>query len=249
MGIQQLGLLGSNINNSISAKVHNRFFAKMGIKAEYKLYNVHPSGENLAEFIANLKQQKPFLGLSVTAPFKQSIIPLLDKLDPTAKKIGAVNTVLKQNGKLLGYNTDWYGVKHALVKNYQTALVIGAGGASRAIIYALKELKTKVLITNRSHNNAKKLAGEFNCKAVKLDEIKDYFSQVDLIINATSLENIFTLKAIKPEYITQQHTVFDVLNKQNTATIQIAKTRGASVILGSKMWLYQALGQYAIWFE
>lgn len=193
-----------------------------------------------------------FQGSAVSMPHKQKIMKYLDKVDGVAKKIGAVNTVLNNDGKLIGYNSDWIGAVSALkektnLKNKKVVL-IGAGGVARAIAYGLKLNKAKIYIFNRNKNKAKLLAKEFNLSfggnIQDIKNIKDY----DILINATSVgfidpkQSIVNSEIIKPNKI-----IMDVVfNQKNTELLKIAKIKKCKVIPGYRMLIYQALFQFKL---
>jgi shikimate dehydrogenase len=185
-------VIGYPIGHSLSPKIHNAAFKKLKIDAKYEAVEVKP--QNLKKFMRDFKEK--YAGANVTIPHKEQVIKYLDKISPEAKKIGAVNTIVNRGGKLVGHNTDVVGAMVALsgvmvsLSNHGTGfpfknknvVVLGAGGAARAVVYGLKRAGAKVTIVNRTISRAKKLAVEFGCKY----EPK-VLSPFDVLINTTSV--------------------------------------------------------------
>ena len=178
----------------------------------------------------------------------------LDKIDPIAKKIGAVNTVSNDNDILTGYNSDWIGAMEALkeisdLKN-KSVILIGAGGAARAIAYGLEENQAKVTIFNRTSEKAKELSKEFNLIfGGNLDEIKN-IDDYDILINATSVGFHPGIdKCVVDESIIKKNKiVMDVVpNPLETPFLRIVKNKGCKIIPGYRMLIYQALFQFELY--
>ena len=166
--IIKAGVIGNPISHSLSPIIHNFYLEKYNIKGNYDKYLIDIN--NCQEQIINLINSQELSGFNITIPFKEKILNLCDHLSSSARNIGAVNTVkIMENGKIFGHNSDAFGFLNNLWQtlpyyNFQNTinLVIGAGGASRAILYALISQKTKhIFIANRSYDNAKKLIDDF----------------------------------------------------------------------------------------
>jgi len=185
-------IIGDPIDHSLSPVMHNAGYRALGIDSEY-IFLKKRVGANETKKAINEMREKNYRGLTCTMPHKIEVMKYLDEIDNSAKKIGAVNTVINNNGRLKGYNTDWIGVAKSLekitvLKNKKVAL-IGAGGASRAAIFGLSQEGAIITIFNRTLEKAEKLAKEFNCQAESIEDIekiKDY----DIIINATSIRAV-----------------------------------------------------------
>jgi len=190
----------------------------------------------------------------VTIPHKVEVMKYVDEIDETAKQIGAVNTVINDNGKLVGYNTDYYGAVEALkektkLKN-KKVLVVGAGGGARAVVYGIKKENASITIINRTTEKAKVLAKEFNVEYGDIKNIKNLIKDNEIIINTTSVgmapntnESI-----IKGEDLIKGKIVMDIIYKPSeTKLIKLAKKAGCSVITGDRMLIYQAIGQFKLW--
>ena len=241
------GLIGNPVEHSFGHIIHNAAFENLGINAVYLKFKV----DKLKEFIEYFKD-KNVLGFSVTAPHKVEVMKYLDKIDKKAKKIGAVNTIVAKNRKFYGYNTDCDGAMQALEQ--KTALkgknvaVLGAGGASRAIIYGLKEKKSNVTIFNRTADNAKKLAGEFGCNYGLLKDAGKY--KYDILINTTpvGMSPNVDRTPIKTQEIGRNTVVFDIIfNPMRTKLLKEAETRGCRTISGFEMFIKQAVLQTKLW--
>lgn len=244
------GLVGNPVKHSKGIIIHNKAFEKLKLNNIYVNFLV----DDLKKFI---KEFKPMLsGLSITIPFKREIIKCMDKVDPIAKKIGAVNTVIKKNGKLIGYNTDVTGAIKAIESKTKikgkNVLMIGAGGVARAIGYGIIQKKANLTILNRTVSKAKKLAKELKCSSGSLKEIKKQ-KNADIIINATSIGmfpniNKTPIKKQTLKKIIKKNTlVFDsVYNPKKTKLLKEAKKLGCNIVGGYDMFINQAKGQFKL---
>jgi len=194
-----------------------------------------------------LKDNEDIKGLNVTIPFKESVIPFLDKIDKEAKLIGAVNTIkINKKGKLIGYNTDHYGFAKALMEflpiKEKKALLLGTGGASKAILFVLKTLNFEITQVSRTKSENTLTYSDLN---------RTIISQNHLIINCTPLgtfPDIHTFPDIPYEFLTKDHLAFDLTyNPRETEFMKRSKAQGARVSNGLKMLEYQAKESLAIW--
>lgn len=190
-------------------------------------------------------------GAGISMPFKQAILPLLDELDPVAARIGAVNTVVNDEGTLTGHNTDAIGSARALeeVMTIRGArvLVIGAGGAARAIAFALADRGAALTLANRDEDKARSLADETSATAAGLDAISR--GPWDAIVNATSVGMGDGRTSIVPEEaIAAGQVIMDIVYKPlETELVRAATRRGARAIHGGRMLLHQAAGQFELY--
>jgi len=253
-------LIGDPVDHSLSPLIHNVAFQHLKLNYVYVAFQV--SSEDLKKALEGIKALK-IHGLNVTMPLKTRIIPYLDMLDPISKKIGAVNTVLNQQGKLVGYNTDGAGALVALKANDQDpkgkkVLILGAGGAARAVAYTIVRDARETVILNRTKEKAEALARELRetfgdkvrhgalCKRSLEKEIKD----ADVLINATSVgmhpqenETPVSRKLLRSDL-----TVFDlVYNPPETRLLREAKATGAKTINGLSMLVHQGALSFEIW--
>ena len=237
------GLIGKSLSHSFSKKYFTEKFDGLGLTdSEY----INIEIETIEEFIEKLKELKP-RGLNVTIPYKEEIIPYLDELDEVAEEIGAVNTIVFKNGKLKGYNTDAFGfhqsIKPFFKSQHERALILGTGGASKAIDYVLKQYGVDVLFASRSETNANIL----NWNEVNENVIKQHL----LIINCTPL-GMYPDVDIKPEIpysaLTDKHLLVDlVYNPEETLFLKLGKENEAKGINGLTMLQQQAEKSWRLW--
>lgn len=237
------GLIGKNIEYSFSRKYFNQKFNTESIAANYQNFDL----ENIEEFPEMLKNTSGVKGFNVTIPYKESIIPFLDDLDPTAREIGAVNTIkIKEDGRLIGFNTDHFGfseaLKHYLKPHHTKALILGTGGASKAVSYALRELGIDFIITSRSKTTNNLLYSELT---------QNILAEYNLIINCTPLgthPNIEQFPPIPTTYLSSKHLVFDLIyNPAHTKLMKLALQQEAEVTNGLRMLELQAEKAWEIW--
>ncbi|MCM8757591.1 MAG: shikimate dehydrogenase [Candidatus Omnitrophica bacterium] len=254
------GLIGFPVKHSLSPLMHNAAFGCLGIKAEYRLF---PLKENeLKYFLMNLSKNNIF-GLNVTIPYKEKVLEYLDWKSEEVKTVGAVNTILvERNNYLKGYNTDGIGFYHHLRYGLKfnpkgkNVLILGAGGASKAISNQLakKGIKT-ILIYDIDKEKSKNLAKDINlkfksCKAEDVDFLKNVqFKDIDLLINATPVG----MKKedpclVKKEMLHKGILVYDLIyNPAQTKLLNLAKEVGARFSNGLGMLLYQGMFSFEIW--
>ena len=251
-------VIGDPIDHSLSPNIHNAAFRHSKLDHTYIAYKI-PAGE-LAAGIEALKAIK-IAGFNVTIPHKIEMMKFLDEMDTTCKVIGAVNTVLNENGKLKGYNTDMIGFldpikkKNLTIKNSQV-LLLGAGGAARAIITAMiKEKASKISIVNRTQENANKLA-DFakkiggNVDTISMQEANKLITDYKFIINSTSIGMRNEHSPISTENIGKNSIVYDIVYQPiNTDLIKKSKENGATIIYGYEMLLSQAACSFEIWHK
>lgn len=243
--IRRFGLLGMSLEHSFSPAYFAAKFKKEGIhNAVYDLYPLHT-----IEAFVELIQKYSFVGLNVTIPYKQAIIPFLDRLDPLAEEVGAVNTIYFKDSQKIGYNTDVIGASKSiqlLIKKYPKeaiqALVLGTGGASKAIQAALGQLNIPFSIVSRRAKDGILLYEELTPSI-----IKDHL----LIINTTPLgmyPKVDTFPDIPYEHITEKHLLFDlVYNPKNTVFLNTSIIKKCQVLDGSLMLKEQAEAAWQIW--
>jgi len=242
-------LIGNPINTSIGHLIHNAIFQKYKENAVYVKLALLPKEIST---LFTLLPKLPFKGFSVTMPLKECVIPYLERIEHKACKICAVNTLLYRNGKWWGYNTDAEGALDAIENREnvmgKTILILGAGGAARALAYESIKRGGKIIIANRTEKKAKILAKQFTCQWMKLEAISSL--KYDILINTTcvgmapNIENI----PISPTHILKRTTIFDIiLSPKETRLLHIAKKRGCSIIYGHEMYARQALKQLELW--
>lgn len=228
--------------------MHEAGYAALGLRFTYVPFRV----TSLAGAIAGMRALG-IRGLGVSHPFKQEVIPYLDALDPVAARIGAVNTVVNDDGRLVGHNTDWIGAILALEEvtslERVRVLLLGAGGAARAIAYGLRERSVTFTIANRDPAKAAVLADAVGADAVGLESLSRA-SEYDVVINATSRGMVGQdpSSPVPPEAIRHGQIVMDIVYKPiETALVAIAQQRGAIAVHGGRMLLHQAARQFELY--
>lgn len=234
--------------HSLSPPMHYAAYKNLGLEKDFIFLRRRVTSENLKKFMDEVKKDDNFRGASVSTPHKVDIINYLDEIDKVAKKIGAVNTIVKKGKKIKGYNTDYLGILNPLKKivnlKGKKAAVLGAGGAARAAVYALISQRAKVTIFNRDIKKAENLASEFNCDYDSLNLSKIY--NFDIVIDATRVGmDPKDLPLIRKHLIKPSQIIFDVVYP-TTKLIKIAKQQGAKTISGIEMLLFQGVEQFKL---
>ena len=241
------GLIGDPVDQSISDVTHNHVLAVCGLNSVYVKIQVHRS--ELENFL-KLAKQLPFMGLSVTMPFKEHILPYLDDTDPQALTIGAVNTLIFEDGNISGFNTDGIGALNALEKGFpvkgKRVVIIGAGGATKAIAFEAIRRGALVTILNRDADKAIRLATRLQCIGKGLDSMPACAKEgYDILINCTP-----SALPIDPQDILPTAVVMDIKTKPaETELIKHALRKGCRIVYGYEMFIEQALGQFDLWFK
>ncbi len=254
MEAKKFGLIGHPVGHSLSAVMHNRVFKELNLPHTYEAFDVLP--ENLENFIATTSLD----GLNVTIPHKVAVMRFLDELDQSAKDIHAVNTIHFNDIKM-GHNTDGIGFTKSLEEEGikikgKNVLVVGAGGASRAILSSLVQNEANVTLTNRTREKAEILIFEMGeQELVKIldytpEKLKEVLQETDIIVNTTSLgmhPNVDT-SPIPKEFLKPNHVIFDaVYNPIETKLIKDAKSIGCKTISGVSMLVHQGAQSLRIW--
>ncbi len=245
--MKRYGLLGYPLTHSFSKRFFTEKFEKENIDSSYENFEI----DTIAKFPDVVKNNPDIVGFNVTIPYKEQVIQYLDDLNDSAREIGAVNTIrVSRTGDsvfLKGFNTDTYGFETSLqplLKDYhKKALILGNGGASKALKYVLGKRGIDYISASRR---------ELNDKEISYADInRDVMQERLLIINATPLgtfPNVDTYPNIPYEFIGKQHLLFDVVyNPEVTQFLRRGKERGATIKNGYEMLLNQALKSYEIW--
>jgi shikimate dehydrogenase len=241
------GILGRPVAHSLSPVMHNAAFRHLGVNAVYVAFPV----TDLARSVAGLRGLG-IGGVSVTIPFKEEIIPLLDELDPQAAKIGAVNTVVHRDGRLTGYNTDWLGAVTALTAKISLkgrhVLILGAGGASRAIAFGVFHEGGRVTLTDIDAARAAALALDLGAEAIA-PEVLDR-CPATILVNATPVGMTPDVDGIpiNPDLLGRFEVVMDIVYKPlQTRLLKEAENRGVATIDGLQMLIHQGAAQFELW--
>ena len=242
-------VIGNPIEHSLSPKLHNYWFEKNNINANYDRRKIDKS--EIQDIINEIKNNK-LDGINVTVPFKSDVIPFLDTLSEESQITQSVNTIYKQDKKLIGHNTDIKGFELSLKETKfdlenKTIFILGAGGVVPSIIYALKKLGvSKIMISNRTKQKTENLKKFFsNINIVDWGDQPNF----DIIINATSLglnkeDNI----GLNFKNINKEKLFYDVIyNPKETNFLKTGKSLGCSVSNGKMMFIYQAFEAFRLW--
>jgi shikimate dehydrogenase len=264
----RLGLIGFPLSHSLSPGLHTAAFKALGLDGEYQLYPVAPDDRDSLGELARRVRSGELLGLNITIPHKQTIIPLMDELTPIAQAIGAVNTIYAKDGKLIGHNTDAPGFLsdlHKLVPETlleKSALVMGAGGAARAVVHALlMDGWTVTLAVRRADveqaaaliESMRPAAGDGSLRSVLLEagELSPLVDGIRLVVNATPLGMFPKVDDCPwPEGLSfpRAATIYDlVYNPRETLLLRRARTAGLCAASGIGMLVEQAVLSFACW--
>jgi len=253
-------VIGDPVEHSLSPVMHNAAFKELNLDFVYVAFTVRK--DELRNAIAGARSLQVH-GLNVTMPHKTSIMKHLDEIDPTAKFIGAINTVLNADGKLIGYITDGVGAIKALKENRvslegKKLLLLGAGGASKAIAFHAAQEVGELKILNRTTQKAKELAEALHKKFDKKvsgnmlssETIKKELEDTDILVNATSVgmhQNV-NQSLVDSTWLRPDLCVMDIIyNPLETKLAKDAKSVGAKVISGIEMLVYQGAASFEIW--
>jgi shikimate dehydrogenase len=240
-------LFGNPVGQSLSPAMHTAAFARMGISADYTAYRV----EDAAEIVRRIRENG-IRGASITIPFKETVMALLDEVDPAAAAIGAVNTIVANDGRLAGYNTDGPGLVRDLGEwiaiREKTFAILGAGGAARAAVYSLRETGGTPIVVNRTAARARALAESFGCRwapAAEIDRLR-----ADCLINTTPLGMFPDTERtpLEKEFLIHFPWVMDMIyNPVKTRLLREAEAAGCAVRSGVGMFVHQGAEQIRLW--
>jgi shikimate dehydrogenase len=246
--MKNFGLIGHPLSHSFSKKYFAAKFEKENITACF--YDLFPIPK-VQDFLQLFEEKSNLVGLNVTIPYKEEVIPFLDELDAEAAAVGAVNTIKNQNGKLIGFNTDIYGFEQSILpiinKKYKKidglkALVLGTGGASKAVVYILKKHGIEPILVSRTLGENQLAYAELSSEIIDSHLI---------IVNTTPLgtaPNIETCPDIPYQFLTAEHFLFDlVYNPAVTTFLQKGLAQQATIKNGSDMLELQAEKAWEIW--
>jgi shikimate dehydrogenase len=253
------GVIGYPIEHSLSPMIHNAAIEALGIDAVYVAFHVKPG--MLRDAVYGMKAIG-VKGFNVTMPFKTEIVSYLDQLDEETAFVEAVNTVVDVDGCFVGYTTDGLGALEVLkstVGNLDglSIVVIGAGGAARALVYHLSKIPCNITILNRSVEKARfiveKLGSNSNAKlsyrSLSEDDQKAVIPKAHIIVNATPVGMTIPGCPISPSLLNNSHIVFDMIYwPPETQLLKEARLREATIINGLPMLVYQAAYSFKLWF-
>ncbi len=240
--MSRFGLIGKSLSHSFSKDYFQKKFVDLQIQATYENFELAQIEE-----IKNLLSDENLSGLNVTIPYKEAVIPFLDEIAPIAREVGSVNTIDFKNGKTIGYNTDVIGFENSLKPflehGMDRALILGTGGASKAVAYVLKKIGLDLLFVSRTPTGQNEISyEECNENAVKWHR---------LIVNTTPVgtaPNIEDSPDIAYNGITENHLLYDLIyNPSKTQFLKEGEKRGASIQNGLSMLKIQAEKSWDIW--
>lgn len=249
---KHFGLLGEVLSYSMSPKIHQTLYEMLGIQATYELVEIPLEAFTEETTRAKLNRLD---GFNVTIPYKELVIPLLDDIDPAAARIGAVNTVVNENGTFKGYNTDYYGfaicINEVGIEKRHRAIVLGTGGAAKMAVVALEDLGfEEIVIVSRNPLNAQlKFFGHDCIDYATFNKLK---LRSDLLINCTPMGQkvIETTETLENEALKSQGFIFDLnYTPQVTPLLAQGNALGVQGINGLKMLIAQAIKAEAIWLQ
>ncbi|MGA3290472.1 MAG: shikimate dehydrogenase [Candidatus Bathyarchaeia archaeon] len=257
---QVCGVIGDPIEHTLSPILHNVAFEALELDYVFLAFKVKPA--EVGNAVSGMRALT-IHGLNVTMPHKNAVVKYLDEVDPAGKVIASVNTILNKDGRLLGFNTDGVGALNALEKNGveprgKKVLLLGAGGAAKAIAYTLSQEVDELVILNRTPKSAIELANllkqkfkkKINAGELSPSAVKDNLADSEVLINATSIgmkpNDNQTLVA--PEWLKPDLVVMDIVyNPLETRLVKDAKAEGAKVVSGVEMLIYQGAVSFEIW--
>ena len=250
---KKFGIIGRPIKHSLSPVLHNYWFKKYGLNASYT--TIEAEDKDLEDVIKKIRENE-LTGINVTLPFKQKIINQTDRIINDAELTGSVNTILLDNNKIIGENTDVFGLQAAYLKEiddcaFKNTLVIGAGGVSPSVILSLQKSGVKkISITNRTSEKCIFLKKKFNfLNILPWENLKDEVKNFDIIINATSLglkdgdDFNFNFSNTKKELI----YIDTIYNPLETKTYKFLREEGKKVFNGLDMFIYQGQKSFYLW--
>ncbi len=259
---KRVGLIGFPIGHSISPAFQQAAFDHLGLPVRYELWETLP--DDLPSRLREIRGSE-CLGVNVTIPYKERVLEFLDEVEELARRIGAVNTIVNREGRLCGYNTDAKGAILALREigfdpRGRTALILGAGGAARAVGFALLDAGLrKLFIANRTLARAKSLAEHLSLLSPSVlpipwekGEIKRAVEECDLLVNCTPVGMRFSPEEgrspLPPSLIPEGILVFDlVYNPPETPLLLSARERGARILGGLPMLVFQGAEAFRLW--
>jgi shikimate dehydrogenase len=241
------GVIGKPVRHSLSPLMHNAAFTHKGMNALYLAFET----DDIEGSIKGMRALG-IKGMSVTIPYKSTVIPFLDEIDPLAADIGAVNTVVNKNNRLIGYNTDASGAFKALEEvvsvSRKTCVIIGAGGAAKAIGYILKRHNVELIIVNRSVERGRELSASLDARFIEMEQISDV--KTDILINTTpaGMYPDVDFCPVPENVLKPGMTVMDIIyNPETTRLLRLASEKGCRIVKGIGMFIYQGAEQFRLW--
>jgi shikimate dehydrogenase len=240
-------LFGNPVAQSLSPLMHGAAYASMGLRATYRAFEAKDAAE-----IVRAMGERDIQGASVTIPFKETVMPLLDEVDADAAAIGAVNTIIRRDGKFMGCNTDGRGLIRDLTNwiavRGRTFVILGAGGAARAAVWSLIKEGAAPILVNRTEEKARRLADRFGCRWAPEAEIGRL--EADALINTTPLGMVPDTgrTPLEKHLLSRFPCVMDMIyNPPRTRLLREAEAAGCAVRSGLGMFIHQGAEQIRLW--
>jgi len=257
---KQFAVIGDPVKQSLSPLLHSTVFRMLNVKGQYERIRI--TDKDLPAFMERFRSGE-FDGINVTLPHKFSVMPYLDELNPKATIIGSVNCILNKDGRLMGYNTDWFGFIQTLRAHHiqpagKVFILLGAGGSAQSVAYALLQSAAgAVFVVNRTRERAESLVASLahlsSCtlfQPAELSDLSSYLHSDVVIINTTPL-GMGSLKdqvPFPPELLRPGQVFVDIIyNPLQTKILKLAEESGAQTINGLEMFIYQGLASLDIW--
>lgn len=259
--MKRYAIIGHPVSHALSPRLHTAAFRALGLDCTYEAIDIAP--DELPRGLQSLRDEG-FAGFNVTVPHKEAVLSLLDGVDEAARKVGAVNTVINNAGKLLGTNTDVFGFTKlaepfADAINRHPVAVLGAGGSARAVLFGLTSAFTpaRITILNRTIERAERLASEFTTEAVVVkpeplfqDELEATIHEASVVVNTTSvgMKPFVDATPLEDVKLKGGQVIIDLIyTPPETALLKAARAAGATGANGLDMLLHQAAGAFRLW--
>lgn len=239
-------VFGNPIVHSMGPAMHNLAFQVSGMNAVYLAFQI-----NSIEAGVNSIRELGIKGVSITIPFKETVIPFLDEIGDQARQMGSVNTIVNRNGRLCGYNTDYKGALEPLLEitpiKGRNVCILGAGGAAKAVAFGMRKEQAVITIANRSEDKGRALAAQMGADFVSIYDISDL--KPDILINTTCIGMLPNIEEspVKADFLHRHMIVMDIVyNPIRTRLIQAAEAAGCTVVDGLSMFVNQGAAQYKL---
>ena len=249
--MKHFAVIGNPVEHSLSPLMHQWIFDSLGIEAEYNKIKVE---ENELQKIIKKIHNGGLDGVNITIPHKETIITYIDKINPRAKSIGAVNCIMKSDSGIIGNNTDWYGFSISLKKNDinpmgSEVIVLGAGGSAKSILYALKQIGVqKIFLLNRNIKKAQAFQDD-NIYAYALNNAEEIIKNDSIIINTTSIGMQRSQSPVDFGLIHKNQILIDIIyTPLETSILKFGNKIGAFTLNGLDMFIHQGMASLDLWF-
>lgn len=239
---QIVGIIGKSLSHSMSPVMQDAAMKSAGINGRYLTFE----SPDLHHF-KDVMNDYNIRGVNVTIPYKEEIIKHLDSVSKTAKEVGAVNTIINDEGQLMGKNTDVAGIKSVVspvIDDCEKVLIIGSGGVARATAYTFNEFSREIAVVGRNRDTVSKLSRDFGAENFS-GKLKDY----DIIVNCTPIGLVDGRYPIDIDSITSEQVVFDMVYGRRTKLIDVAERKGCDIIRGEDMLVEQGAASFRSWFN